>query len=181
MLLLKLKSQYGINGTLVKFLVNYLKGRKQRVVIGGDESGFMPVNSGVSQGSIIGPLLFVLFINDMTDCVSEETKIALYADDTKTWREILSYKDHLILQSDINALLEWSLVSKMRFHPDKCKVMKVTLKTEKCMDKFHYRLGEAYLEYATAEKDLGIKITPRSNWGQQWDSIISSAMSRLGL
>ena len=130
-LLYKLKSQFGIDGTLLKFIMNYLEGRKQRVVIGGHESGLRSVNSGVPQGSILGPLLFVLFINDMHKSVSPGTQIALYADDTKIWRRIVSYMDHIILQRDITALLEWSRVNKMTFHPDKCKVIKVTLQVEK--------------------------------------------------
>ena len=160
-LLLKLKSQFGIDGTLLKFIKNYLEYRKQRVVIGGHESGLRTVNSGVPQGSILGPLLFVLFINDMHKSVSPGTNITLYADDTKIWRKIVSYMDHLILQRDISALLEWSRVNKMTFHPDKCKVVKVTLQVEKYMDLFPYYLGDKSLEYVCIEKDLGVRVTPR--------------------
>ena len=141
----------------------------------------MPVNSGVPQGSILGPLLFVLFINDLHKSVSTGTNIALYADDTKIWRQIESYSDHLILQNDINALLEWSNFNKMRFHPDKCMVVKVTLQKEKFMDKFPYQLGTKTLEYVAVEKDLGVRITPRLSWNEQCDALIRSASSRLGL
>ena len=79
----KLKFQYGIDGLLLKFFVNYLKDRLQRVVIGNECSSYSPVISGVPQGSIVGPTLFVLFINDITQCVTPGTNIALYADDTK--------------------------------------------------------------------------------------------------
>ena len=134
------------------------------------------------QGSIIGPLLFVLFINDMHKCVSPGTKISLYADDTKCWRQIDSYQDHLILQKDISSLLEWSHINKMRFHPDdKCKVVKVTFKTEKYMDLFPYRLGDHHLPHVQCEKDLGVRITPRLNWSEQCKALCSKANSRLGL
>ena len=88
----------------------------------------LPVRSGVPQGSIMGPLLFVLFINDIFSCISGGTKIALYDDDTKIWREITTYEDHFVLQSDINKLYAWSLDNKMIFHPSKCKVVSVTMR-----------------------------------------------------
>ena len=112
----------------MKFFVDYLRDRQQCVVIGGQKSDYRPVASGVPQGSILGPLLFVMFINDMISCISEETKIALYADDTKIWREIIDWDDHLALQNDINSLFHWACVNKMSFHPQKCKVISVRRK-----------------------------------------------------
>ena len=129
---MKLKNKFKIDGTLLKFLVNYLKDRKQCVIIGGSKSGLKNVRSGVPQGSILGPLLFVLFINDMSECISKDTNIALYADDTKIWRRIVHWSDHEVLQNDINSLLNWAHLNKMNFHPDKCKVLSFsTNSTEK--------------------------------------------------
>lgn len=67
---------------MLRFIKSYLQGRQQQVVVGGVKSGVLPVKSGVPQGSILGPLLIVIFINDMFNCISEETHISLYADDT---------------------------------------------------------------------------------------------------
>ena len=88
LILKKLKNQFGIDGRLLKFLKNYLQNRKQRVVLDNHISDTVDVLSGVPQGSIIGPLLFVLFINDIYKNLDKGTNVALYADDTKMWRQI---------------------------------------------------------------------------------------------
>ena len=119
----KLKSQFGIDGTMLKFIKEYLRDRTQKVVIGDMSSSPLPVESGVPQGSILGPLLFVLFINDIYTCVSDGTNIALYADDTKIWRKIVNETDCILLNNDINSLNNWAIRNKMRFHPTKCKIL----------------------------------------------------------
>ena len=97
----KLKHIFKIDGRLLKFLKNYLCDREQCVVIDGIKSSFIPVQSGVAQGSIIGPILFVLFINDLPEGIDKNSNIALYADDTKLWRTIKCDNDNLQLQKDI--------------------------------------------------------------------------------
>ena len=114
-LLQKLKECYNIDGTLLKFLANYLSNRNQKVVIGSESSSVLKVHSGVPQGSILGPLLFVFFINDLPSGLSDGTNISLYADDTKIWREISSPSDCISLQADIDNLNEWAIQNKMRF------------------------------------------------------------------
>ena len=101
-ILMKLKNQFGINGKLLYFILNYLKDRKQRVAIDGEFSEWQPVRSGVPQGSILGPLFFVLFINDIVEVISHDSSVLLYADDMKVWRKIKSADDQLILQTDIS-------------------------------------------------------------------------------
>ena len=114
-ILLKLKNEYNIDGLMLKFIKEYLQERKQRVAVNGTLSDIRAVKSGVPQGSILGPLLFILFINSMQNRVSPGTQIALYADDTKLWRRIVTPNDHEILQRDINALFQWSIENKMCF------------------------------------------------------------------
>ena len=189
----KLKYKFNIDGLMLKFIVNYLEDRNQCVVIGGSKSELKSVTSGVPQGSILGPLFFVLFINDMVECVSEGTSIALYADDTKIWRRITSWSDHLTLQRNIDSLFKWSVENKMTFHPHKCKVVSVTMQNSISylelilpFQNFHYCLNMAQeentlLDFVESEKDLGVIITNRLSWGQQSSALYSKANSRLGL
>ena len=119
---------HGINGTLLQWFENYLNERWQRVVIEGVASAWSPLTSGVPQGSILGPLLFFMFINDLPDNVSPGTVSSLYADDSKLSREIRSKEECQCLQEDLNQLEKWSNESRMRFNTDKRKVLTISRK-----------------------------------------------------
>ena len=184
-LLYKLKHMFNIDGRLLKFLANYLSDREQQVVIGNAISSRKPVLSGVPQGSILGPILFVLFINDLPAGLSYGTELALYADDTKIWRKIVSEKDHEALQNDINYLYNWSINNKMNFHPQKCKVVSVAHRLPPLLGilpniQFIYNLGENSLDYADSEKDLGVDINPKLNFNEQCERLFSKANQQFG-
>ena len=97
-ILYKLKHNFGVNGRLLNFILNYLRDRQQRVVIDSEFSSWESVRSGVPQGSVLGPILFVLFINDIVHEVSSNSKILLYADDMKLWRKIDTIDDQIALR-----------------------------------------------------------------------------------
>ena len=185
LILQKLKNLYGIDGFMLRFIKSYLQGRQQQVVVGGAMSDKLSVRSGVPQGSILGPLLFVLFINDIFSFVSEGTKNALYADDTKIWREITRYEDHFVLQSDINKLYAWSLDNKMIFHPSKCKVVSETMRKNVLdnlpFNTFWYKLNETIIEYVNSHTDLGVTLTPKLVFNELCNNLLSRASSKLGL
>ena len=148
---------------MLRFIKSYLQGQQQEVLIVGVKSGILPVQAGVPQGSILGPLIFVIFINDMFKCISEDTKIALYADDTKVWKEINYSEDHLILQGDVDKLNEWSHSKNMRFHPSKCKALSVTnqrniLHNLPCTI-YNYKLGPVFIDYVQSQIELGVTVT----------------------
>ena len=107
---------------MLKFIKEYLRDRTQKVIIGDNSSNSLPVESGVPQGSILGPLLFILFINDIYTCVFSGTNIALYADDTKVWRKIASEAYCILWNNDINSLNKWALRNKMQFTPLSAKL-----------------------------------------------------------
>ena len=185
-ILQKLKIDYKIDGLMVKFIKEYLQGRQQRVLENGDFSNLCIVKSGVPQGSILGQLLFVLFINSMQDYISPGIKIALYADDTKIWRYIHSTIDHQILQNDINTLHEWSIKNKMRFNIKKCKVLSINhfnknLFSELPFFLFPYHINGTLLDYANEEKDLGIIITNKFSFTTHQNEILSKAIKQFNL
>ena len=182
----KLKYQFSIDGLLLKFITNYLKDRSQAVVLGGATSSSKSVSSGVPQGSILGPTLFVLFLNDITNGINDKTNILMYADDTKIWREINHEVDHHILQKDIDYLYDWALKNKMKFHPSKCKVLMVNRSKLPFLNilpfvQFHYSMGDDLIDYCEVEKDLGIHINGSLNFTYHSDMLYSKASQRFGL
>ena len=182
-ILYKLKHSFNIDGKLLRFVKNYLQDRKQQVVISNQSSKCLDVLSGVPQGSIIGPILFVLFINDIDKEVSPGTNIVLYADDTKIWRVIESQADNLVLQKDIDSLHDWAVRNKMKFHPDKCHVLPITRKRlqPNFENEFEYKLNNDQIDYCHTEKDLGVHVTTKLSWTDHCNKLYSIATSRLGL
>ena len=181
----KLKNSYSIDGRLLKFLKNYLCEREQSVVLDCVKSFLMPVLSGIPQGSILGPILFVLFINDLHEGISTDTHIALYADDTKLWRSIKNEEDITQLQRDINILYFWSLNNKMKFYPDKCKVVTIKHRPSPLamlpFVAYHYHLGENLLSYADSEKDLGVHINKSFTFYEQCEILLTKANQKFGI
>ena len=190
LLLLKLKNEFNIDARLLKFFVNYLQNRHQCVVLKNVLSDTLPVMSGVPQGSILGPLLFVLFINDISTRISNGTSICLFADDTKIWRGMSSVEDCNILQNDIDYLHDWCISNQMKFHPNKCKVVSINSKSSSThlaylgllpLSRFNHTLGRNILDYETEEKDLGVIVNNNFSWAEQHNQIINKASQMLGL
>ena len=117
----KLK-MYGDGDPLLSWFCSYLVGsRQQRVVVNGTCSTWSEVGSGVPQGSILAPMMFLLFINDMPNAVSS-ARIAMFADDSKCYKIIGQESDFVNLQQDLDALFAWSLRNELYFQPAaKCK------------------------------------------------------------
>ena len=117
---------YGIGGTTLNWINAFLCFRQQRVVVNGIKSDWAPVVSGVPQGTVLGPLLFSLYINDISADI--ESEIRLFADDCVCYREIENEEDTLKLQRDIDRLGSWARKWGMRFQPVKCNMMQLTNK-----------------------------------------------------
>ena len=185
-ILSKLKYQYKIDGRMLKFFKSYLRNRTQRVVLDNCTSDIIDVLSGVPQGSIFGPLLFVLFINDIFHNIDKNSLIGLYADDTKLSRKIATSADCDILQHDIDTLKKWCINNKMKFNSDKCKVLTVTKSepifiNELPFCKYPYTLGQNILDYTSCERDLGILINERLDWHEHHNYLLKKSYQMLGM
>ena len=123
MLLRKLEA-HGIRGNLLNWLSDWTKGRAQRVVLNGINSSWADVLSSVVQGSVLGPVLFTIFINDIDTVITDpRTKMFKYADDSKFGRPIRSETDALSLQSAIDNVCRWAQKWGMEIHPEKTHVL----------------------------------------------------------
>ena len=169
----------GIRDPLLSWFRSYLYKRRHRVVIDGFASEWLPVTSGVPQGSVLGPLLFLLYINDMPEVISQGSYLPLFADDSKCFRVIFNASDQDRLQEDLNALYDWSIKWGMEFNVEKCKVLRV-VRTRSIYDR-QYTLGSSHLSVVQSEKDLGVWISDTLNWNIHTDNIVAKAQKMLGL
>ena len=173
-LLKKLKG-YGIKGNLLNWIKDFLSNRRQRVSLGGKLSQWKPVTSGIPQGSVLGPILFTIFINDMPEIVSSMMK--LFADDAKIFRAIASADDINILQEDINKLLKWSVDWQLPLNVSKCKCMHYGNKNLN----HSYTMGDTPLATDSTEKDVGVTFDTSLEFRMHIKTMISKANSRVGL
>jgi len=133
---------FGIQSDTLSWVNAFLHGRQQQVVIDGESSCQSNVTSGVPQGTVLGPTLFLVFINDIASNIT--STICLFADDCVVYRAIRSPSDHEILQRDLEKLVEWSNNWQMEFNVDKCAIMNITTKRNKSL--FDYSMKGQILE-----------------------------------
>lgn len=177
-LLSKLRA-YGVSGQLLAWFSDYLNERVQRVVVDGAVSQWAPVTSGVPHGSLLGPLLFTIFINDLPDATAGGAMAALYADDTKAYRSIKGVEDCISLQNTLTNMNAWAMRNNIRFKSSKCKVLSVTRKKSPII--YGYKLNHVQLERVTSEKDVGVIVTSSLSWDSHVHTIIAKANKLLGL
>ena len=146
---------HGIEGKVLQWIKSWLTGRRQRVVLNGEYSEWINVLSGVPQGSVLGPLCFVIFINDIDDAVKDlVTIISKFADDTKIGQIIHGSDSCNSLQTSLDNLHNWAKQWGMQFNSSKCKVMHVSSKKEG----FDYNMNGSILSTTSKEKDVGVII-----------------------
>ena len=178
-LLHKLKS-YGIGGNVLNWIREFLTGRTQRVVVNNNTSTWAEVCSGVPQGSVLGPILFVLHINDLPDKVSSFIK--LFAEDTKIYRPILNSSDIANIQKDIDEMVQWSKDWLLQYHPQKCSKLRLGPEqpgTTYHMADEHGTVTE--IKESKSEKDLGVHIDNHLSFDDHIRLTVSKANKQLGL
>ena len=164
----------GLDGTTIRWIHNWLQNRTQRVLINGSFSNWGEVTSGVPQGSVLGPVLFNIFINDLDEEV--QGMLIKFADDTKLGGTANTLEDRNKIQSDLDRLERWAENNRMKFNRDKCQVLHLGRGNQMQS----YRMGDTWLNNTTSEKDLGIVVDHKLNMSQQCDVAAKKANAILG-
>ena len=152
---------HGIGGVVVEWIGEWLRGRKQRVVLNGAKSNWKEVISGVPQGSVLGPLLFLIYINDIDVGIS--SKISKFADDTKIVSTVQVEQGNYSIQKDLDRLAAWADKWQMEFNPQKCKVMHIGRENRY----FSYEMEGCWIETVEEEKDLGVVVDKTMKFSKQ--------------
>ena len=164
---------YRIRGSTHKWISSWLSEGSQKVVLDGQASDSVLVLSGVPQGSVLGPVLFLIFINDLPDNI--RSSVRLFAYDCVLYRNIKSPVDCQILQDDLNSLSQWETDWQMKFNVAKCHSMRVTRHLPDKQILFDYTLHQQKLEQVQSAKYLGLTITYNLDWGQHVSEISCKA------
>ena len=162
---------YGIRGNTLAWIKSFLANRDRQVILDGAKSSSAPVSSGVPQGTVIGPLLFLVYINDLLSNVN--TTGRLFADDCLLYRTIKTTDDAVSLQNNIDTLQQWEKDWLMSFNPDKCEVIRIT-KRKKIIDA-KYTIHGQVLHETNRAKYLGVTIDNTLSWSSHIDIMTKKA------
>ena len=173
-LILKLKS-HGMGNSIINWIEQWLTDRRQRVVVDGDVSSWKSVLSGVPQGSVLGPILFLVYINDLEEGVIG--KILKFADDTKLFTKTKEIGDTFFLQDDIDKLVKWSEKWQMLFNFGKCKCLHIGQGNTSMT----YEMGGTILSTTVKENDLGVTMNANMKVSEQCRIAASKGNQVLGM
>lgn len=163
------------NNQLLKWILAYLSDREQFVNFKNSSSCRLTVSSGVPQGSVLGPILFLVYINDIVDNIP--VKMKLFADDCVIYSEISSMSDQFLLNDALQKVITWCDQWQMAVNFDKTVVMRITQKKNPFI--FNYSVNAITLREVTQYKYLGLWITNNLNWNKHIDFVIAAANRKL--
>ena len=170
----------GVSGPLLQWFKSYLSNRTQTVVLSGHSSSSIPVKSGVPQGSILGPLLFIIYANSLAQLnLSPESSIILYADDILLYRAVSSSHDGVLLQQDVDAISAWIKASGLAINPSKSTLLVISRKRVK--PNISLLINSTPIPCADSVKYLGVTITSDLKWNAHVCNTCKSAKLKLGL
>ena len=178
--LLRAIADVGISGPLFDWFHDYLTGRKQRVVLDGLSSSLSPVSSGVPQGSILGPLLFIIFMNSLSDVpLSPGSKLIMYADDILLYKPVRCPEDSADLQADVDSILSW--INSHGMSPNHSKTKLLVLSRSKHPLKFDLFVKGHLIPPSPFVRYLGVTLSADLSWSKHIQSVCKSAKHHLGL
>ena len=177
-LLLRKLQNFGVCENLLSWFENYLINRFQKVTILGKTSKEIPVLSGVPQGSILGPLLFLVYVNDLP-ATTTASSVALFADDTKCYRPIRSTTDVNHLQNDLDKVYQWCQLWRMDLNESKYGHLTVT-RNSNPVESSYYLTNSSCITRKSAQKDLGVFINQNLKWNNQVTAVRDKANKMLG-
>lgn len=167
----------GVHGDLLRWFSSYISNRSQAVVINNYISGWIPIPSGVPQGSLLGPLLFNIFVDDISNCCLF-SNLLCFADDMKIYAKIKSEADALLVQSDLVRLDDYCRVNKLDLNPSKC--FAVTFSRQRQIIPTVYTLKGTVLQKLPFMRDLGVVHDSKLLFDVHIDGIIGGALKMLG-
>ena len=176
-ILIKKLKLYGVSDPLLSWLKSYLEDRRQMVKLDSVLSNEITVHSGVPQGSHLGPILFLIFVNDLGS-VFDSSSCLLFADDLKIYRRIDSMNDCLLLQGDIDRLTSWCSQNNVELNISKCKFISFTRKRQPTLHV--YTVDGVRLSRVTSVTDLGVVFDSELRFTSHIDWVISKAFRMLG-
>ena len=173
-------SKLGFNDNLYSVLCSYLSGRSQQVMIDNSYSNYVSISSGVPQGSVLGPLLILIYINDLVDFLPSSVLKKLFADDLKLYSEIRHNADGLDLNICLSKLDEWSRLWQLSIAFPKCYFMDISLSKRLFTDHIPI-LNNTDLSRVTETRDLGVNFNEKLSFSDHISGIVSSAKQRMAL
>ena len=173
--------QYDVHPQLLRWLANYLTMRKQYVCVSGATSDTLPVSSGVPQGSVLGPMLFNIYINDITAVALSDGSMTLFADDMMLYRPIHTVADFRLLQTDIDKLCNWTDNNLLKFNSRKCKYMIISRKIQPPLPGTPLTVNGSLLEKVESYKYLGVWLTSSLSWSMQVSTVCKKARQKIGV